>query len=73
MEAGVLTIGTEITTGEIVNTNAAWLSQRLEDHGYSVNEHVSVRDHRASVLSALKRLQNLDLIVVAGGLQNGIA
>jgi molybdenum cofactor synthesis domain-containing protein len=68
MEARVLTIGTEITIGEIVNTNAAWISQQLEAQGYAVMEHLSVRDEESDILSALKRLQKSDLLIVCGGL-----
>lgn len=68
MKACILTIGTEITTGEIVNTNAAWIAQRLEGQGYAVTEHLSVRDEEVSILSALKRLQKTDVLIVSGGL-----
>lgn len=68
MKAGILTIGTEITTGEIINTNAAWIAQQLEERGYAVLEHLSVRDDRPAIMSALKRMQKLDLLIVSGGL-----
>jgi len=68
MKASVLTIGTEITSGEIINSNAAWISQALEERGYSVMEHMSVRDERGAIVSALKGLEKSDVIVVSGGL-----
>jgi molybdenum cofactor synthesis domain-containing protein len=68
MKASVLTIGTEITSGEIVNSNAAWISQRLGERGYTVIEHVSVRDDVATILSSLKRMEKSDVIIVSGGL-----
>ena len=36
MSAAVLSIGTELTRGEIVNTNASWLSAELTAAGFSV-------------------------------------
>ena len=37
--AAVLGIGTELTTGQIANTNAAWISERISDLGISVVLH----------------------------------
>lgn len=67
MSAQLLTIGTEITSGEVVNTNASWLSLRLEDLGIRVFSHLTVRDQREEILSALGYAQH-SLIFVTGGL-----
>ncbi len=53
-KAHLLTIGTEITSGEVVNSNAAWLSQRLETLGIRVQSHLSVRDQREELLNAFR-------------------
>lgn len=66
--AAILTIGTEIVTGEIVNTNAAWLSERLEAAGYDVDQHLSVRDRRDDMLEALAFARKHPILVVCGGL-----
>lgn len=72
--AHILTIGTEITTGEIVNTNAAWLSEQLESLGVRVHSHLTVRDQRDEMLAALRWAQGpagvaaADLVIVTGGL-----
>lgn len=52
-KAHLLTIGTEITSGEVINSNAAWLSQQLEKLGVRVQSHLTVRDQRDEILSAL--------------------
>ena len=36
MKTAILTVGTEILFGQVVNTNAAFLSQQLQDIGYDV-------------------------------------
>ena len=45
MKTALLTVGTEILFGQIVNTNAAWLSQQLNDLGIDVMYHYSVGDN----------------------------
>lgn len=65
----LLTIGTEITTGEITNGNAAWLSQRLVDLGYVIALHLAVADDRKMIQSALDVcIGHSSLVVVTGGL-----
>ena len=44
MTAAVLSIGTELTRGELVNTNAAWLGEQLTELGFEVVEHATVDD-----------------------------
>lgn len=64
----MLTIGTEITSGEIVNSNASWISLRLEEMGVRVLTHLTVRDHKQDILSALNHLSEGNFIIVTGGL-----
>lgn len=66
--AAILTIGTEITTGEIVNSNAAWISQRLTDWGYELTQHLTVRDVKEDIVSALRSLSHIKILIVTGGL-----
>jgi nicotinamide-nucleotide amidase len=69
MTCAVLSIGTELTRGELVNSNAAWLSAGLTDLGFEVVEHVVVDDDRARIVAALQRLASFaDVIVCTGGL-----
>jgi molybdenum cofactor synthesis domain-containing protein len=67
-KAQLLTIGTEITSGEVVNSNASWVSLRLEDMGVRVFSHLSVRDQREEILKALKYSTDSDVVIVTGGL-----
>ncbi|MEY4580428.1 MAG: hypothetical protein RL701_5131 [Pseudomonadota bacterium] len=68
--AAVLSIGTEITRGELLNnSNARWLAERLVDLGFDVTEHVSVADDAARIRQTLLRLAaDVDVIVCTGGL-----
>jgi molybdenum cofactor synthesis domain-containing protein len=67
MKAQLLTIGTEITSGEVVNSNASWVSLRLEELGVRVMSHLSVRDKKQELLGALRWI-DADIVIVTGGL-----
>ena len=69
MTVAVLCIGTELTRGELVNTNSAWLATQLTDLGFEVVEDVVVDDHRERITAALRRLgEHHDVVVCTGGL-----
>ncbi|MBY0386164.1 hypothetical protein K2X05_13480 [bacterium] len=69
LKASVLTIGTEITDGQIVNSNTQWLSQKLSNYGISVALHLSSPDDAPLIKSALKLAQTeSELIFICGGL-----
>jgi nicotinamide-nucleotide amidase len=69
MTCAVFCIGTEITRGELVNTNAAWLAAALTDLGFEVSEEVTVPDEKSRIVAALQRLsRKVRVVVVTGGL-----
>jgi nicotinamide-nucleotide amidase len=69
MTCAVLCIGTELTRGELVNTNAPWLAAYLTDIGFEVIEDVVVDDHRERITATLERLgKSVRVIVCTGGL-----
>ncbi len=69
MKAAVLSIGTELTRGELVNTNATWLCERLTLLGFDVVEALVVDDDRARVGRAVRRLcEDVSVVVSTGGL-----
>jgi nicotinamide-nucleotide amidase len=69
MTAAILCIGTELTRGELVNTNAAWLSERLVAIGFEPGEHVVVPDDRPLIVETLRRLASANrAVLVTGGL-----
>ena len=69
MNAEILCIGTELLLGNIVNTNAAWLSQQLARLGINVYHHTVVGDNAQRLEEALHiALDRADLVITTGGL-----
>ncbi len=69
MNAVILSIGTELTTGQIVDTNAAWASAELTRLGARVAEQVTVGDDVDAIRAAIVRaLDESDVVIVTGGL-----
>ncbi|HVU02080.1 MAG TPA: competence/damage-inducible protein A [Polyangiaceae bacterium] len=69
MTAAVLSIGTEITRGEITNTNASFLAEELTKLGVDVTEMLSIPDDPEAIVRELRRLGAVhSLIVSTGGL-----
>jgi nicotinamide-nucleotide amidase len=69
MKIAVLCIGTELTRGELVDTNGPWLARALGDQGHTVDEIVSVPDEPAPIALALRHLAGrFPAIVATGGL-----
>ena len=67
--AEILCVGTELLLGDIVNTNAAFLSQRLAALGICVYRHTAVGDNPKRLEAALKSaLDSADLVITSGGL-----
>ncbi len=69
MQCAILTLGTELTRGELVNTNATWLATRLTGLGFDVSEHTVLADNKAQIINGFRRLaKEVKLVVVTGGL-----
>ena len=69
MTAAVLSIGTELVRGELVNTNGAWLGEQLTALGFHVSEHVTVADDLDDIVAAILRLsRQVGVVVATGGL-----
>ncbi len=68
-KAAILTIGTELLLGKIVDTNGAYLGERLSEVGFEVAVRVSIGDHSGEIRDWIRRLfREVDLIVTTGGL-----
>ena len=69
MKAEIITIGDEILIGQIIDTNSAWISQRLNEAGITVGSKISIADDRTQITSTIdEALRNNDLVIVTGGL-----
>jgi nicotinamide-nucleotide amidase len=67
MTCAVACIGTELTRGELVNTNASWLASGLTDLGFEVLEDVVTDDHIPRIVAMLTRLAGMVRIVICTG------
>jgi nicotinamide-nucleotide amidase len=69
MLAEIITIGDEILIGQIVDTNSAWMAQKLNEEGIRVKQISSVSDSREHILKALAEAAGrADVIFITGGL-----
>jgi len=69
MRAAILTIGTEVLIGDVVNSNAAFISEKLTALGYSTEEILTIADNKQIIMDAIIRLFNEhDVVVCTGGL-----
>ena len=69
MKATILTIGDEILIGQIIDTNAAWMSQQLTALGISVVERVTVSDEHQPIVEGVRYcLSKSDIVLMTGGL-----
>jgi nicotinamide-nucleotide amidase len=67
--AAVLSIGSELLLGDLTDTNATWISDRLRSRGVAVVHHLAVRDDVEEIVDALRWLaERSELVVVGGGL-----
>jgi nicotinamide-nucleotide amidase len=69
MKVEILAIGTEVVQGDVVNTNASWLSNQMSDQGFEVLFHTAVPDEENLMLDAMARAASrADVVLVTGGL-----
>ena len=69
MRAAILTIGNELVSGDTVNSNAAWLAQRLERLGVKVVISAAVPDEAEQIVDFIRRESpRVDHVLVTGGL-----
>ncbi|KPK54293.1 MAG: hypothetical protein AMJ63_03615 [Myxococcales bacterium SG8_38_1] len=67
MTAAILSIGTELTRGELINTNAAWLGEELTKLGFEVAEHATVDDDLDRIVMLIRRFSEQHRVVIATG------
>jgi molybdenum cofactor synthesis domain-containing protein len=67
--AVILTIGNEIVSGDVENSNASWLGRRLEQLGVKVVLSAAVPDELDCIVSFVRReAPGVDHLIVTGGL-----
>ena len=69
MRCEVVAVGTELLLGQIVDTNSAWIAERLAEVGIDCHRHTAVGDNPTRMLDALREsLGRADAVIVTGGL-----
>lgn len=69
MLAEVISIGDELTSGQRLDTNSQWLSQRLGELGFRVVWHTTVADDLEANIAVFRAaIERADVVVVSGGL-----
>ena len=69
MKAEILSIGSEITSGQNLDTNCQWLSRRLAEIGIPVGFHTTVADDLADNIAVIRiAISRADLVLITGGL-----
>ncbi|GIO22034.1 competence/damage-inducible protein A [Oceanobacillus sp. J11TS1] len=68
-QAEIVAVGTELLLGQIANTNAQWLSERLATYGINIYNHTVVGDNLERVEQAFRLAgSRSDIVIVTGGL-----
>ena len=69
MQAEIIAIGDEITSGQLLDTNSQWLSQRLEELGVRILYHSTIGDELEPSATAFRTaISRADVVIVTGGL-----
>ena len=69
MNAEVVSIGDELLIGQVINTNQAYIAEKLNSVGISVKQMITVGDDHEEILSALRSAWDTsDVVTVTGGL-----
>lgn len=69
MKAAIITIGDEILIGQIVDTNSAWIAEKLTVAGFEVVEMQSIGDDATLIKKTIDEVfQRVDVVLMTGGL-----
>ncbi|MBP7784575.1 MAG: competence/damage-inducible protein A [Firmicutes bacterium] len=69
MKAEILSVGTELLLGQIVDTNAAYIARRLAELGVALYRKTTVGDNLSRVSAAVREaLRRADIVIATGGL-----
>jgi nicotinamide-nucleotide amidase len=69
MTAEIISIGDELLIGQVVNTNASWMAQQLQEAGIPVKQISAIADDADDIRKALdEAFSRADVILVTGGL-----
>ncbi|MEL6194072.1 MAG: CinA family nicotinamide mononucleotide deamidase-related protein [Bacteroidota bacterium] len=68
-EVGLISIGSELLSGRITNTNATFIGAQLKDAGFRLRREMAIPDTKEDILAALKHFtENFPIVLMTGGL-----
>lgn len=68
VKAKIISIGDELLIGQVVNTNASWLGNKLTTNGIQVISTLTIGDGEKDILDALTACSDVDIVAITGGL-----
>jgi nicotinamide-nucleotide amidase len=69
MQTIIISVGDELTLGQAVDTNSAWLSARLAELGVLTRSHSTVPDDQGAIARAVRQAaESSEWVVITGGL-----
>jgi nicotinamide-nucleotide amidase len=69
MQAEIIAVGTELTSGAKLDTNSQWLSTELAARGIHVEYHTTVADTLESIVSVIRHaIRRAQIVLITGGL-----
>ncbi len=69
MKINLINIGDELLIGQVVNTNASWMAEYLNENGMRVKTVFTIADNADEIKNALQQaLQTAEAIIITGGL-----
>lgn len=69
MNAIIISIGDELTSGLTMNSNAAWLGRQLTELGISCQLQLTIGDNQSAIAAAIRQsITQCDILLISGGL-----
>jgi len=69
IQATIITIGDELLIGQVIDTNSAYIAQKLNSIGVGVHQRIAVGDDAQSITKALDTaIENSQIVLLTGGL-----
>ena len=69
MKARIITIGDEILIGQIIDTNSAWIAEKLNDIGIEIDMKLSVGDSEDAIIESVESsIRDADITIITGGI-----
>ena len=69
IQATIITIGDELLIGQVIDTNSAFIAQKLNAIGVGVQQRIAVGDDAKSITNALDTaIQESQIVILTGGL-----